>query len=83
MKVTSVGSVLRAVRERAKLSQEELARRMHRSPSCISKYENDRKVIDLPTLMQWAEETNAREVVVAFLYGMDGISMLARLLGIG
>ncbi len=76
------GAILQACRERAGLTQEEIAEKLHRSRSCISKLENDRKTLDVPTLIQWAEATQAKEVVVAFLYGMDGISMIQNVMSL-
>jgi transcriptional regulator with XRE-family HTH domain len=65
------GAVMRAVRQRRGLNQEELAARMNMSQSDISKFENDRKIPDMATMMMWAEQTCAKEVLIAFLYGMD------------
>lgn len=74
------GSILQACRERAGLSQEEIAFRLNRSQSCISKYEKDHKVPDMNTFMQWINTTNAPEVAVAYIYGMDGINIIQQLL---
>lgn len=71
---------MRACRERAGLSQEEMAARLHRTQSCISKFEQDHKVPDMPTMMQWVEATGAKEVLVAFLYGMDGLNIIQHLI---
>lgn len=75
-----IGVVLKACRERANLSQEELAHVMNRTQACISKYENDKKVPDAVTFIEWFRQTNAQEVAIAFLYGMDGISIIQQLL---
>ena len=80
--MTKVGALLRACRERAGLSQEELADRLNRTQSCISKFETDAKVPDIFTFTQWIQATNAQEVAIAFLYGMDGISILQNLLSV-
>lgn len=74
------GAIMRAMRERAGFSQEELASRIYLSQSCVSKYEKDHKVPDVPTLMQWAEVTCAKEVVVAFLMGIDGVTIMQSIL---
>ncbi|WP_144940173.1 helix-turn-helix domain-containing protein [Paenibacillus sp. 32O-W] len=74
------GAIMRACRERAGLSQEEMAAHLHRTQSCISKLEQDHKVPDMPTMMAWMEVTGAREVLIAFLYGMDGLSIMQSLL---
>lgn len=77
-----LGALLKACRERAELSQEELAHRMNRTQACISKFEHDHKVPDAITLKNWGQYTNCPEVIVAFLYGMDGITILQQLLPI-
>lgn len=75
-------SILQACRERAGLSQEELAHRMNRTQPCISKFENSVKVPDAVTFMEWFKQTNTQEVAVAFLMGMDGLTILQTLLPI-
>ena len=75
-----VGALLKACRERAGLSQEELAHRLNRSQSCVSRMEKDRMMPDLATFVQWMNVTQAHEVAIAFLYGMDGISILQNIL---
>ncbi|MGD6845264.1 helix-turn-helix domain-containing protein [Bacillus infantis] len=74
------GAVLQACRERAGLSQEELAHQLNRTQSCVSKYEKDRKIPDMHTFLQWIQATNTPEIAVAFLYGMDGINLIQQLL---
>lgn len=76
------GAIMQACRERAGLSQEQLADKLHRTQACVSKFENDHKIPDMSTLVKWAEITGAREVIVAFLYGMDGLSILQNLIRI-
>lgn len=70
------GAILQACRERAGLSQEELAEKLHRSQSCISKFEKDKKTLDVHTLMQWVDATAAKEVMVAFVCGVDGLGIM-------
>lgn len=77
-----LGALLKACRQKANISQFEMATNMNRSQSCISKFENDEKVPDAYTLMQWGQLTNCPEVIVAFLYGMDGITIIQQLLPI-
>jgi len=74
------GGILKAARQRAGLSQEELAHRLNINQSDVSKFENDKKVPDVLTFIQWIQQTSAQEVMVAFLYGMDGMSMIQNLL---
>ncbi|MED0670589.1 helix-turn-helix transcriptional regulator [Aneurinibacillus aneurinilyticus] len=73
------GAILQACRERAGLSQEQLAEKLHRSRSCISKIENDKRLLDAETLIEWGKITQANEVVIAFLYGMDGLGIVQNL----
>lgn len=74
------GAVLQACRERAGLSQEDMADKLNRSQSCISKFEKDRKTPDISTFIQWMNVTNAPEVAVAYIYGVEGITMIQSLL---
>lgn len=80
--MVKLGTVMKACRERADFSQEELAHRMNRTQACISKFENDHKVPDANTFMEWFRLTNTPEVAIAFLYGMDGLTILQQLLPI-
>ncbi|MEK3890212.1 helix-turn-helix domain-containing protein [Bacillus sp. FSL K6-3431] len=73
------GGVFRALRQRAGFSQEEFAEKLHISQSDISKYENDVKTPDLPMFLQIIQVTQAPEVAVAFMLGMDGISIMQNL----
>lgn len=82
MKFLKLGAILQACRDRANLSQEELAHKMNRTQACISKFENDHKIPDAYTLMNWGQLTNCPEVIVAFLYGMDGITIIQQLMPI-
>nr|WP_083858790.1 helix-turn-helix transcriptional regulator [Paenibacillus sp. OSY-SE] len=80
MNLLKFGAIMQACRERAGLSQEEMAERLHRTQSCISKYENDHKVPDMPTMLRWVEVTGAKEVFVAFFCGMDGLSIMQNIM---
>lgn len=75
-----LGAVLHACRERAGLSQEALAGMLGRSRTCISKFEKNHKMPDINTIILWAEITNSREVIVAYIYGIDGLSMIQSVL---
>lgn len=77
------GAIMQACRERAKLTQEQMAERLNRPRSCISKFENDHKVPDMPTMISWAEVTNSKDVLVAFFCGMDGLTIMQNLLSAG
>ncbi|GED71220.1 hypothetical protein BRE01_49220 [Brevibacillus reuszeri] len=75
------GAILKACRVRSKMTQDQLAEKLHIARSCVSKLESGKKLLDVPTLVKWAEATSSREVVVACLYGMDGLSILQNVMG--
>nr|WP_150959318.1 helix-turn-helix transcriptional regulator [Aneurinibacillus sp. XH2] len=79
---TGVGALLRAVRERARLSQEDIAEKLNRSRSSISKLESEQQALDVQTLVHWTEVAGAKEVAIALLYGMDGLQILQNLTAI-
>lgn len=76
------GAILQACRERKGMSQEELAARLHYSQSDISKIEGDHKMPSASTLIAWTEATSAKEVLVAFLCGFDGVSIMQQMLSV-
>lgn len=71
---------MQACRQRAGFTQEEMAARLNRSQSCISKYEKDQKIPDAPTLLQWVDVTGAKEVAVAFFCGIDGTTIMQNIM---
>lgn len=73
------GAILQACRERAALSQEELAEKIDRSRSDISKFENDHKPISMPTFHKWMEATGGETVMIAFMYGIDGLKIASQI----
>lgn len=75
-----MGVIVKALRTRKGWSQEELAENVHMSRSAISKLENDQQTLDVPTLVRLIQITNAPEVAVAILCGMDGISIMQSIL---
>lgn len=75
-----LGGLMRACRERAGLSQEKLAELLNRTQSCISKFEKGVKIPDAPTLVKWGEVTQAKEVIIAYIYGLDGLSVVQNLM---
>lgn len=66
-----LGEVLRAVRLRARLSQEELAARLFINQSDVSKIENNRKIPDAITFIRWFKAAEAPEICAAMLCGID------------
>lgn len=81
--MSRVGAVLKACRTRAGLTQEELAARLFISQSDVSKYESDAMEPHLSTLQAWTNCTQAPEVLVAFLCGVDGISIMQSIIEAG
>lgn len=78
----SVGAVLKLIRERKKWSQEELAVAMHMDRSLVSRIETGKQHPGFETVVQWANVTNAKEVLVAFFCGMDGTSIMQNILNL-
>lgn len=76
----SYGAILKALRVRANLTQQELADKLHRSRSCISKFEKETKTIDMPTFMQWIQITDGQVAAAAMMFGMDTLSIINQLL---
>ncbi|CAL8900243.1 helix-turn-helix domain-containing protein [Bacillus pumilus] len=77
-----LGVVLRKARVQAGISQEKLAEMLSRSRSCISKIENDMKVLDVPTYVRWMEATNAKEAMIATLCGIDPLAVTQQITAI-
>jgi len=67
----ALGLLLRKCREKAGLTQTQLAMRMHWSQSCISNAEKGRRIPDIFKLMDWARITNAQEALALFVAGAD------------
>jgi len=80
VKDLGIGAILRAVRVRAGLSQEELADRLNYSQSDISKFETGAKEPTASIFLRWLRETNAHEVAVAYFCGLDGLTIMQTIL---
>lgn len=74
--------VLKKFREDAKLSQEELAHRLNMTQSHVSKYECNRKVVDLDTFMRWVHITNAEAQAALVMFGTDVILHASQLVSL-
>jgi len=74
------GSILRACRERKGWNQEEMAHQLHINQSDVSKYENNVKEPPMSLFQKWAIATGSQDVLVAFIAGMEGVSILANIL---
>lgn len=75
-----IGSLLRACRERAGLTQMQLAQKLHIEQSCISRIEKGKQSVDAYILQKWVTITQTQEVAVAFLFGIDGASIIQKIL---
>lgn len=76
------GAILKACRDRAGLSQEELAYQLHINQSDVSKFENGTKEPPISIFQAWINNTQAQEVMVAYLCGLDGIGILQNLIDV-
>lgn len=66
-----LGLLLQKCRQKAGLTQEQLAIRLNRTQSCISKFETGRKLPDIFTIMDWAKITQTQEAIAMFVAGTD------------
>ncbi|MCH7321748.1 helix-turn-helix domain-containing protein [Solibacillus sp. MA9] len=62
---------LKDFRERASITQTEMAQKLNMTQSHISKYETGRKVIDLETFMSWVRATNSEMQAAMIMFGAD------------
>lgn len=76
------GAILKACRERVGLSQEELADRLHIQQADVSRLENNRKEPSISLFQKWVTVTNSQDVLVAFICGIDGMSILTEIMNI-
>lgn len=74
------GSILRACRERVGWSQEEMAHQLQINQSDVSKFENNIKEPVLSVLRKWTSVTQSQDVMVAYLMGMEGITIMTNIL---
>lgn len=65
------GAVLKKLRVRAGLSQEELAEKIFLSRSTVSRLENDKLKLTVEDAIRWGQATQASEVMAAILCGID------------
>lgn len=64
-----VGEVLKLCREREGLSQEQLARKINKTQSVVSRLEKGESAADVTTLVQWAEVTHCGELIATLIIG--------------
>lgn len=74
------GSILKACRERKGWNQEEMAHQLMINQSDVSKIENNVKEPPMSLFQKWAMVTGSQDVLVAFIAGMEGVSILSTIL---
>lgn len=55
--------------------------RLNINQSDVSKYENDVKELSISMFHDWKASTQAMEVLVAFICGVDGLTIMTDILG--
>lgn len=65
------GVHLKNFREQAKLTQQQLADKIFKSRTAISKIENDEQEITLSTFKDWVVATNSEMQAAVILFGAD------------
>ena len=76
------GQILKGFREAAGYTQQELADILNRSRSCISKFESNRKLMDIETFKNWAQVTNSEIQAAAVLFGTDIFANMTQVLSL-
>lgn len=76
------GQILKGFREAAGYTQQELADLLNRSRSCISKFESNRKLMDIETFKNWAQVTNSEIQAAAVLFGTDIFANVTQVLSL-
>ncbi len=71
MKKEVYGSILKKVRLKSGLSQEELAEEIYLSRSAVSRLENNRLKLTVDDAVRWGQATQATEIIAALLCGID------------
>ncbi|SES03225.1 helix-turn-helix domain-containing protein [Salipaludibacillus aurantiacus] len=70
-----LGAVLKAARERRGYTQEQLADRLNRSRTCITKFERNSKEISWKEAIRWGQVTNAQDLLIAAMVATDPIQI--------
>ena len=74
------GKILREMRKRAGMSQEDVALELHMSISNVSRLETDIYDIRAADLVRWANITNSQEMLVAIICGVDSLPMMQQIM---
>lgn len=65
------GTVLRDMRKKAGMSQEDIALELHMSISNVSRLESEKYELKAADLIRWANATQSQETVAAMILGID------------
>lgn len=65
------GQLLRDMRKKAGMSQEDIALELHMSISNISRLETNKYELKAADLIRWANITNSQELLAAMILGVD------------
>lgn len=76
------GVHLKNFREKANMTQSQVAEAIHKSRSAISKIENGEQEIDAYSIVQWARATNAEAQAAIVMFGADVIAHAAHMLSL-
>jgi len=69
---SNVAELLKMARERAKLSQQELAKRLFIDQAIVSKVESGKLVPSYVIVKEWSKVTNAADMLGMDFVGMEG-----------
>ncbi|MEK4425910.1 helix-turn-helix domain-containing protein [Solibacillus sp. FSL K6-1523] len=76
------GEHLRSFREQAGLTQQQLADRIFKSRTAISKMENDEQEIGITTFKEWAIITNCEIQAMTVLFGTEIFAQATQVLSL-
>lgn len=79
MTISNFGAVLKDMRKKAGMSQEEIAHELHMSISNISRLETGKYEAKIADAWRWANATGSQDVLLAFLCSVD-ISIVQQIL---
>lgn len=74
------GVHLKNFREKANMTQSQVAEAIHKSRSAISKIENGEQDIDAFSIVKWAQATGCEAQAAIVMFGADVIAQAAHML---
>jgi transcriptional regulator with XRE-family HTH domain len=75
-----IGAIMKGCRLRKRFSQEQMAFELNLDQATISRIENDRQEPSLSIVTEWAKVTQSNEVLVAYLFGVDGVVIMQHII---